>query len=442
MKNPIIPQIITVLFVWMAAYVSYGQQDSIALKEDQAVSKSLLQHKDVQLSTMDKSIAKAQYQQTNQTYLPQISASYNALTTNNPLYAFGLKLQQQNIQMSDFNPSILNHPDNTTNFQTAINLQQPLLNVDAFYMRKAMHSMYEMQELKLERMKEYITFQTRAHYAKMILLNNSVQTWKAAVQLSSSILENMKSRSQQGYVQKADLLNAQVQHMTMQNALTEAESEYKNACDQISVWMGEPLGTIYSLEMRKEVIIDSISTFCSIDQRSDLLAMKKGLDIYQYQSTGYLHKMTPRINAFGSYFLNDNKALGFSSGSYYAGISLQWDIFNGGNSMAQYRMARLEKQKLQVQVNSEIDNSKLEIEKTARQIKDLQLRYQQNKEAVAQSVEALDLMKSRFNLGLASTTDLLYSETQWAQQVLLAQQTQFGLQMAYAYYQFLTTTQK
>ncbi|MBK9222361.1 MAG: hypothetical protein IPO16_09585 [Saprospiraceae bacterium] len=44
----------------------------------------------------------------NSVYFPQINLSHNSFYTNDPLNAFGFKLQQEAIQTSDFNPSLLN----------------------------------------------------------------------------------------------------------------------------------------------------------------------------------------------------------------------------------------------------------------------------------------------------------------------------------------------
>lgn len=49
--------------------------------------------------------------QTEAIHLPQVSLSYTALVTDNPLNAFGVKLQKQSkITANDFNSALLNNP--------------------------------------------------------------------------------------------------------------------------------------------------------------------------------------------------------------------------------------------------------------------------------------------------------------------------------------------
>ncbi|MFH1639810.1 MAG: TolC family protein, partial [Chloroflexota bacterium] len=58
--------------------------------------------------------------------LPKISLEERYLRTVNPTYAFMTKLNQERIDITDFAPATLKHPDATNDFQTAISFEQPL----------------------------------------------------------------------------------------------------------------------------------------------------------------------------------------------------------------------------------------------------------------------------------------------------------------------------
>jgi len=55
--------------------------------------------------------ARAEYRQTNSVLLPNLSISHTGFKTNNPVYAFGAKLNQGNFTMQDFDINNLNNPD-------------------------------------------------------------------------------------------------------------------------------------------------------------------------------------------------------------------------------------------------------------------------------------------------------------------------------------------
>ena len=110
----------------------------------------------IKISKSEFSAAKADYNQTNAVFLPNITASHTGISTTNPLMAFGSKLNQEILTQNDFNPTLLNDPTTTQNFATKIEVQQPLINLDGFYQRKAAKSKMEAMSLKTERTKDYL----------------------------------------------------------------------------------------------------------------------------------------------------------------------------------------------------------------------------------------------------------------------------------------------
>src|SRR5688572_18182823 len=85
-------------------------QESLPLSLDEALNAALKNNNEIILTSLDEERADAMFKQTNAVFLPQIKVSYTAMGTNNPLNAFGFKLQQQSIGASDFNPEVLNNP--------------------------------------------------------------------------------------------------------------------------------------------------------------------------------------------------------------------------------------------------------------------------------------------------------------------------------------------
>ena len=121
------------------------------------------------MAELDEESAAARFKQTNVVFLPQINLSYSAMSTNNPLNAFGFKLQQQSISQSDFNPELLNNPSATQNFMTKAEWKQPLLNMDMIHVRKAANQEIDVFTFKSKRTKEYLTFEVQKAYAQLQL---------------------------------------------------------------------------------------------------------------------------------------------------------------------------------------------------------------------------------------------------------------------------------
>ena len=99
-----------------------------------AIKMAMENNRQIGLAKTDEKIALSQYKQTDAIWLPQVNLSYTGFTTNQPLSAFGFKLQQAQVQQADFNPAILNNPGATSNIMTQLSVQQPLFNPDQEYM--------------------------------------------------------------------------------------------------------------------------------------------------------------------------------------------------------------------------------------------------------------------------------------------------------------------
>src|SRR5262245_15463034 len=102
-----------VLFGWMK---NSRAQDTLSLTLSDALSAVVKNNRQMALATLDKEAAAARYHQANAVFLPQVNLSYTALATDNPLNAFGFKLQQQSVSPEDFNPQLLNNPSVSRNY--------------------------------------------------------------------------------------------------------------------------------------------------------------------------------------------------------------------------------------------------------------------------------------------------------------------------------------
>ena len=159
-KNNYYVAIFSLLIVFQnAIQISVSAQEtSKPISLEQAISASLNNNKNIQLSNIDEKIATSNYKQTDAIYLPHVSLSYTAFTTNNPLNAFGFNLQQRSVSQNDFNPDLLNHPSNTSDFSTKLEIQQPIINMNLMYKRKAALKQKEVFAFLTQRTKEYEHF--------------------------------------------------------------------------------------------------------------------------------------------------------------------------------------------------------------------------------------------------------------------------------------------
>lgn len=428
--------IIVLGIIWLS--IETKAQGWQHLTVDQAVNIAIENNGNIKMSELDEKVANANYHQTDAIFLPQITVGYTALSTNNPLNAFGFLLQQESVTAMDFDPAKLNNPGASQNYGTQVEAKLPLLNMDMIYARKGAKAQEEVYKYKAERTKEYIEFEVRKAYTQLQMSYQSRHILQKSLDDVKQIHQSVTNFYNQGLVQKSDVLNAQVQVNTIESALAKAESNIYNASNGLRLLMGLEISneayTTDSLAQDKELYQDrAIST-----SRSDIMALNKAVDASSMMVKSSKMAFLPRINAFGSYGLNDSKAFKFRHDSYLIGINLSWTIFSGNQNRSKMKSAEFQRDRMQEELNLHIKKEQLELDKTKRNLNDSQIEINKQQASVEQAGEALRILTNRHREGLANTTDLLMAQAQLSQQELLLTQSVMSYNITEAYLNFLS----
>jgi outer membrane protein TolC len=414
-------------------------QESVPITLQEALEAALKSNKEIIMAGLDEESAHARFKQTEAVFLPQINLSYSAMSSNNPLNAFGFKLQQQAVTPTDFNPMVLNDPSATQNFMTKAEWLQPIVNLDRWSARQAAQEQQEVYTFKTKRTKEYVSFEVQKAYAQLRLAHQAKGVFEEALQTISAIYNSTNNRYEKGYLQKSDVLQVQVQVKTTENKLAEARSNIQNASDYLGLLMGTQANVVYQVDSIALVtLMDNFETTIP-DDRADFKAMQSAVNAHELMINSGKMGYLPKLNAFGEYMFNDSEPLGFGSDSYLVGARLSWTLFNGNATRSKISEQRIEKNKTVEQLALQKDQAQLELNKTSRQLQDALFTIQQQEIAVSQSVEALRIVQNRYQQGLVTTNDVLQSQSLLAQQKLLLAQAIYQYNVTTAYQLFLTT---
>jgi outer membrane protein TolC len=428
----------TILLV-SALYRAVSAQQGTTLTLEDAIMHALENNREVQMSKLDEQISLAKYRQSQAVFLPQVEVSYTALVTDNPLNAFGSKLQQERITSSDFNPDLLNHPSETYDFMTKLEVRQPILNIDRLYQRKAGLRQSELYRFKTLRTREYVIFEVQNAYLKLQFAWRALKVIDEALQTARSVYTFTGNRFEKGLLQKSDFLNAQVQVNTLETKRAEAKSGLQNASDDLGILMGKPSREPFEPAGNWSADTPGVITDAPLPEtRADFMALQKAAEAANMSVISGKTSYLPRINAFASYQLNDKSPDGFNASSYVAGVQLSWNLFNGMQTHQLIAQRRFERDKLSTQLDQQKEQALLELLKTQRSIHDARLKIQQQKMAVEQSDEALRILRNRYEQGLINTTEILMAQSQLSRQQLAYEQAVLEMNAALAYHQFLT----
>jgi outer membrane protein TolC len=429
-------KIALIVTVLVNTTIVQAQSSTKHLSLEDAIQAAIQNNKQVAIAKTDEAIAKSNFNQTEAIWLPNVNLSHTAFTTNNPLNVFGFKLQQAGVQQADFNPALLNNPNNYSNYNTQVALQQPIINIDGLYMRKAAKEQVGMYAAQAQRTAEAIKMQVTQTYLYLDFTYQYEKVTEEGLKTIQSIYKFTKDRFEQGMMQKSDLLNVEVQVKTAELQQNQAKSQIENISDQLSLLMGSTKGIVYTTQQIsfgvEADVPDSVSS-----TRSDIRAFNAALHSYDMSIKSTQMGWMPRLNGFANYNINDKSIAIDGAKSYIAGIQLSWDVFKGNQLNRKAATQKLEKTKIQEQLNSQLESGAAEIRKTKRTIMDANYKIQQQATAVQQSQEALRILQNRYEQGLVSTNDILIAQTQLSQQKLLLAQAQLEQKSAVNYLAFL-----
>jgi outer membrane protein TolC len=413
-------------------------QEKIPISKAEVLEKVSTQNNQLKIGEQQVLAAKGDYNQTNAVFLPNISASHTGMATTNPLMAFGFKLNQEIVTQADFDPNKLNDPSQINLFATKFEVQQPLINVDGIFQRKAARATWEASQMQLARTGDYLSLETEKAYMQLQLAYKSVEVLEKAFNAANENLRLANNSFKQGYLQQSDVLAVQVRVTEVENQLQYAKSNVINASEYLTMLMNEEVSGVLKPKDSLTVSSELNSAETLSNSRADIQAMEFAAEAYKQNYKADKMTFLPRLNAFGSYELYDDQIFQADANGYLFGASLSWNLFEGSKRFGKTQKSKAEFNKANLELEQYKAESQLELNKARRMFQDAQNNLKLTELALEQSKEALRIRTNRFKEGLEKTTDLLMAETQYSQKQLEYFNTVFQHNYALAYLQFLT----
>lgn len=418
----------------------YWGQDTIYISPKELKNKVINENLQVKLAQKEVALAKAELLQSRAMYLPNVQASYTFSNTNNPLYAFGSKLNQERITMMDFNPELLNSPKSISNFATKIEVQQPIINMDGIYQKNAGKTKAEALGIKAERTQEYIEFNIQKAYMQLQLAYKMLYTLEKAKNTTAANKKVIDNYYKNGLIQKSEVLNMEVRSIDIENQIYQAKSNIQNASDYLLLLLNEEgKNKIVKPTEELEYLISPLSANTELNPaRKDLQAYEKSLEGYEWMIKSSKAKALPRLNAFGSFEIYDRKFGQFNANGYLVGLQLSWNIFDGLKAKSETEKYRAQLDKSKIEIQQYAQQSQLELNQAFRQVSDADKKVNLSQKSFEQSMEAYRIRKNRYSQGLEKSADLLIAETQMSQKEMEYQYSIFEYNTAILYLNFLT----
>ena len=373
--------------------------------------------------------------------LPSVRFEGGYLRTTDPIGVFGATLRQRAVSPANFEPQRLNYPPAIGNYQSAIVLEQPLFNADAWNgrtaaIRSARASLARQDWTGLTIRVEVV----RAYYGAVLAMERSA-TLQASANAAHAHVRQAEAMVRQGLVTKSDALLAAVRAGDIDAQLAEARGNATTALRQLAVALGRD-GTL-SRDMtatahlpttnRIRAVITAADTMETVPApRADLRAASEGLAAARADERRARSAYLPRLNSFARYDWNSPDRLYGGDRNWTVGILASWSPFTGASEIGDIRAATGRVKIAEAQAAAARATAHLEVEQTRTVLMVALTRLEIAERAVAQSAEAHRIVGRKYEGGLATVTELLDAQAAETQSALALSQARWSTIIAAA----------
>lgn len=344
--------------------------------------------------------------------LPKIRLEERYMKTDNPMYAFGSKLNQERIAATDFNPDLLNDPDAVDDFQTTISVEQALFAPEAYMGLKMAKKEAEASGYDFQRKKEEVTLNVITAYMNVLTSRNYVEAAQKGLEDTREHARIAKARYNAGLGQYSDTLRTEVSVRQAQERYLKALKGRKLAGRMLSLLMGLDAPVDVSGEGIELNVKELEEYLAAAHQRFDLKAMKSRVENASNNVKMTKARYLPIVGIGGTWQTNsETEAFGSDGQSYTVMAFLKWDIYDGGMKRAQRLKAGASRREaesyyegLKKKVDFEVYEAYLELEESQQS-----LELAQSREDLAK--ENGRLITSRYENSLATVVELLDAQS-------------------------------
>jgi len=286
------------------------------------------------------------------------------------------------------------------------------------YTFQQLESQRLLSDLQYKARVEIILLQVIAGYIEVARQNEQLQVADEAVKLSADRLQRAKGQFEYGNSNRLTVLQAQVDLSNDSVAYRDAELKLANAKRNLNRLIGRELGADYgvntSVNYLNNLVYDELLEEALVNNTS-LGLSKQSRQLAEYNLGVARSGRYPTIQLTGQYGYNRQETdfgllllqqnLGFTGG-----VSLRYNLFNGGQTQTQVENAQLAIEQRQIAVQDtrqQLENQLLNAFATYENNKK-QLQAERNNLSTFE--ENFERAQEDFRLGLISATDLRASQ--------------------------------
>ncbi len=438
-----------VTLVLLAGLISAAHPD-LAAQEPLPLAKALAQalerNPDLAVDAPVREASRSELSASRAGYFPRIDFEQLYTGGNNPVYVFGTLLTQRRFTVANFALSLLNNPDAIDNLQTRFAVQANIWDFGRSRQRVegARHGV-EMTERSHEDHVRQVLLGTLDAYYSVSLARERWNAAKTSLESAESIVRQAEARVQSGTAVEADLLRGQVYLASARQREIESRGHLEMARSRLNRLMGEPVGAPVgeTAALKPTNVVVPQEEALKAEQskrRPDYQRLLAELRQAESEVRSFQSEYLPSIGAYASWEMDNPSLHEYGGNNWTAGVGLRWNLFAGGADSARLHAVRQRLEAKRRQLSAMESAMVLEIHNAMVQFRSAEQQVESARAAEAQSEEGLRILKSRYEAGLATMTDVLSAESERAAARTMLSEAVFRHRLSYAQIEYAAGT--
>jgi outer membrane protein len=346
-------------------------------------------------------------------YLPQLklTANYTRLS-DVPAFQVQLPFSPHPITIADV---ILN------NYSVKLSLQQPVFTgFRTSALSNAAEYYSEAANEDVNKTKNEVAFLVYSYYLNLYKAQQIKALLQESIKSANQHIVDTKNFMYNGLATKNDLLKFEVQESNIQLSLIEANNNIDLARSALNKSLGFPLDEkteIEPIEIKVEPFNDNLNGLINeaLVNRSEIKSVKYSLEAGKENIKASRSGYFPSVFVSGNYtYANPNQRyqppLEKFKGTWDVGITFSWDIWNWGGTSSQVVQAEQNLYQAQTSIDQLKDNIQLEVNQNYLSLKYAKEKLDVTQKAIEQADENLRTFKEKYDVQLATSTDIIDAE--------------------------------
>jgi outer membrane protein len=332
---------------------------------------------------------------------------------NHPVFVFSSLLAQRQFTAANFALDALNHPPVTDNFRAAFSVEQSLFDrTTAANIRAA--SIERDTAATGKRLVDHdLTAAVTDTFGRVLIGAATARSAAAAVETARADRELAANRRDAGRVTDADVLQLDVYLARTLEQQVQATSDERIARARLNQLMGEPLSTMFSLDLTPPAIAVDITNPAGLEEEALKNRPEVALAMQQEQLAAATvdaaqAAFLPQVAAQGGWELNGG-AWNSRSSSWVAGAVARINLFHGLADKARLAEAHEQARRRAIEKGKAETMARLDVQIAIARLEAARASEAVGRAAADQARESRRIIRDRYESGLTDAAMLLRS---------------------------------